>query len=66
MLLEARTQSLREKINECNKDTKKLYILINNLTNSKTENPVPDDESDEAFVNTFADYFMEKVSKIRD
>ena len=66
MLLEARTESLREKINECNKDTKKLYSLINNLTNSKTDNPMPDAESDEALVNTFADYFMEKVSKIRD
>ena len=27
ILLEARTESLREKINECNKDTKKLYSL---------------------------------------
>ena len=66
MLLEARIESLREKINECYKDTKKLYSLINNLTNSKTDNPVPDTESDEALANTFADYFMEKISKIRD
>ena len=66
MLLEARTESLREKINECNKDTKKLYSLINNLTNSKTDNPMPDAESDEALANTFADYFMKKISKIRD
>ena len=66
MLLEARTESPREKINECNKDTKKLYILINNLTNSKTDNQMPDALSDKALVNTFADYFMEKISKIRD
>ena len=55
MLVEARTESLREKINECSKDTKKLYSLINNLTNSKTDNPMSDAESDEALVNTFAD-----------
>ena len=66
MLLEARTELLREKINECNKDTKKLFSLINNLTNSKTDNPMPDVESDEALANTFADYFMAKISKIRD
>ena len=65
MLLEGRTESLREKINKCNKDTKKLYNLKNNLTNSKTDNPMPDAES-EALANTFADYFMEKISKIRD
>ena len=65
MLLEAKTESLREKHNECNKDTKKLYGLINNLANSKTDNQMPDAESDEALANTFADYFMEKISKIR-
>ena len=65
MLLHARTESLREK-NECNKDTKKLYSLINNLTNSKTNNPMPDAELDEALLNMFADYFVEKISKIRN
>ena len=48
ILLEARTESLSEKIDECNKDTKNPYSLINNLTSSKTENPMPDAESDEA------------------
>ena len=46
-----------------NKDTKKVYSLINNLTSSKAENPMPDVESDEALANTFADYFMEKIEK---
>ena len=63
MLLEARTEPLREKINECNKDTKKLYSLINNLTNSKNYNPMPDAESDEALANTIADYFMKRLVK---
>ena len=52
MLFEARTELLSEKIDECIKDIKKLYSLINNLTGSKTENPMPD-----------ADYFMEKLVK---
>ena len=46
--------------------TEKLYSLINNLKISKTDNPMPDAESDEALTNPFADYFMEKISKIRD
>ena len=66
MLLEARTESLGEHINECNKNTKKLYILINNIKSHKTDNPMPDAKSDDALANTFADYFMEKISKIRD
>ena len=66
MVPEARTESLSEKIDECNKDTKKLYSLINNLTGSKTKNSMLDAESDEALANTFADYFMEKISKIKD
>ena len=61
MLLDARSESLREKINECNRDTKKLYSVINNLINSKTDNPMPDAESNEALANMFADYFDEKV-----
>ena len=27
---------------------------------------MPDSESDEALVNTFADYFVKKINKIRD
>ena len=66
MLIKARTESLSEKIDECNKDTKNLHSLKNNLTGSNTENQMLDAESDEALMNKFADYFMEKISKIRD
>ena len=66
MLLEATTESLSRTIDECNKDTMKLYSLINNLTGSKTENPMPDAKSDEALVNTFTAHFIEKISIIRD
>ena len=40
--------------------------MINNLTNSKTDNPMPDAEADEALANMFSDYFVERISKIRD
>ena len=47
--------------------TPRSYIVwINNLITIKTENQMPDAESDETLANAFADYFMEKISKIRD
>ena len=65
MLMEARKVKIAEKVNECGKDVKKLYTLVNNLTNRKTVTPFPDSESDEILANIFADYFMEKIRAIR-
>ena len=60
MLMEARKVKIAEKVKECGKDVKKLYTLVNNLTNRKIVTPLPDSESDEILANQFADYFMEK------
>ena len=56
--MEARKVKIVEKVNECGKDVKKLYTLVNNLTNRKIVTPFPDSESDEILANQFADYFM--------
>ena len=63
--MEARKVKIAEKVNECGKDVKKLYTLINNLTNRKIVTPFLDSESDEILANQFADYFMEKIRAIR-
>ena len=65
MLMEARRVKIAEKVNECGKDVKKLYTLVNNLTNRKIDTPFLESESDEILANQFADYFMEKIRAIR-
>ena len=65
MLREARKVKIAEKVNECENDVKKLYILVNNLTCRNIVTPFPDSENDEMLANQFVDYFMEKISAIR-
>ena len=52
-------------MDECRHDTKSLYSLVANLTGTKSENPLPPNHSDDELANMFADYFMEKIEKIR-
>ena len=66
MLKEARKTTWAEKIKDCGTDAKKLYTLINNLTNNNKDNPLPESQSDESLANQFAQYFMNKIKSIRD
>ena len=66
MLKEAWKTTWAEKIKDCGTDAKKLYTLINNLTNNNKENPLPESQSDEGLANQFAQYFMSKIKSIRD
>ena len=52
------------KIKQLNQDSKKLHQLINNLTRSKAINLMPEG-SDEDAVNSFANFFNDKVLNIR-
>ena len=45
---------------------KKLYKLVSNVTDVHKDNPLPDSESNRDLADKFADYFMEKINKIRD
>ena len=47
------------------RDTKKLYKIINNITGTKEDNPVPLGDSDTEIAQGFAEYFVEKIDKIR-
>ena len=53
------------KVLECDKDTKKLYNLVNNFTGSIKSNPMPDNTPKELSTKNVADYFMGKIEKIR-
>ena len=53
MLREAQKTTWTEKIKDCGTDAKKLYTLINNLTNNNNENPLPKSESDEGLAKEF-------------
>ena len=66
MLKEAQKTFWAEKIKDCGIDAKKLYTLINNLTNNNKDNPLPESQSDEGLANQFAQYFMSKIKSIRD
>ena len=41
-----------------------MYRLINNITGRTSENPMPENVSDETLVNDFANFFMDKIQKI--
>ena len=49
----------------CNGDQKKLYTLVNKLTKSQQETPLPDHESRAELVDNFGEFFVGKVEKIR-
>ena len=66
MLKEAWKTTRAEKIKDCGTDAKKLYTLINNLTNNNKDNPLPESQSDESLANQFAQYFMSKIKSIRE
>ena len=51
---------------DASRDTKKLYKIINNITGTKEDNPMPLGNSDMEIAQGFVEYFVEKIDKIRD
>ena len=51
---------------DAGRDTKKLYKIINNITGTKEDNPMPLGDSDTEIAQGFVEYFVEKIDKIRD
>ena len=58
--------TLRHKLVECNKDSKKIHTLINNLTTKQQTQQWPPHKSEEDLVEDFAKFFLEKITKIRE
>ena len=66
MLCEIKKEKINTKVLECDKNSKKLYDLVSNLTGTKVVNPLPEPNDSEQLANEFADFFMEKIKKIRN
>ena len=64
ILKSSKVQSISKKVIECEHDVKKMYRLINNITGRTSENPMPENVSDETLLNDFANFFMDKIQKI--
>lgn len=45
---------------------KKLYGIISELTGTIAENPMPQASNDDELAEKFADFLMDKISKIRE
>ena len=50
----------------CGHDTKKLYNLVNNMTGRTKSNPMPPGRKDTELADEFADFFLDKIRRIRD
>lgn len=66
MLAGSKIRTISEKVVECGTDTKKLYNLINNITGRTKVNPMPPGKSDQILAEEFADFFLSKITKIRN
>ena len=63
MLKEAMKNTISEKIYACNRDTRKLYKLVSELTWSVKENPLPLGKSNKDLAEEFLDFFFFKKYK---
>ena len=66
LLKKTKTEILSSKVLECKGNTKMLYQLFKNISGQKTENPMPQSQSDQQLADDFADYFMTKIDTIRN
>ena len=59
-------ESITMMIEDCNRDSKKLYNLASLLMGMVKENPLPDHTDKEELADQFARFFITKIQKIRD
>ena len=65
MLKEAKTNAVSNLILECDRDIRKLYQVIYNMTGKHSINPLPDSDSDTELADKFAYFFINKIGVIR-
>ena len=66
MVAGAKIRANSEKVLECGHDTKKLYNLVNNITGRVKSNPMPPGRTNGDLADAFADFFLNKIIKIRN
>jgi len=65
MINQSKIKYYNEKINDCNKDQRKLYDVINNLMHRKEETKLPSGTVAE-LVQSFNSFFVSKIDSIRE
>ena len=58
--------TLRDRFAECSKDSKKIHTLVNNLTTKQQPQQWPPHKSEEDLAEDFAQFFLDKITKIRE
>ena len=66
MVAGAKIRAKSEKVLECGHDTKKFYNLVNNITGRVKSNPMPPGKTNGDLADEFADFFLNKIIKIRN
>ena len=66
MLRDVKTQTICEKVADCNRDAKKFYSLMSYLTGTKVDNPMPEHTDEDQLADEFGDFFMGKIKTIHD
>ena len=57
---------LLTKINEPNSDSKQLFRALNSILGNISENPLPTGTTDSQLAEEFANFFLNKIDKIRE
>ena len=65
MLFKTKIDVISNEVIKCGKATRALFKLINNITGVRKENPLPKCVTEEDLANEFADFFLDKILKIR-
>ena len=58
--------SLATLVEAAEKDSKKLFRIVNSLLGRKEDNPMPLGKTDSQLAEEFATFFLEKIDRIRD
>ena len=66
LLIYHKKQTISKKISERKNDTKQPFHLVNNITMSKTLNPMPEGKMNTQLAEEFALFFLDKIKKISD
>ena len=64
-LFQTKKKILRDKLNSGNNKTKTLYKITKSLTSDTSENILPTATSSKELANIFANFFVDKVTKIK-
>ena len=65
-ILQAKTAYYSRIIDENQYDPKRLFSIFDKLLHRKSEPKLPDSMDDQSLANTFRDYFIEKITTIRE